>query len=92
MHRPLLFLAGLLIAVSASAQTRLLTIEDLYEPEKRLDFSGGAPVGLTWISDTHYIWARPNDGSVDWVKIYDPAGTTENPTGHVDSIPECLEP
>jgi hypothetical protein len=31
-------------------------------------------------------------GSVDWVKIYDPAGTTETPTGHVDSIPECLEP
>lgn len=29
---------------------------------------------------------------VRWVKIYDPDGTTENPTGPVDSIPECLEP
>jgi hypothetical protein len=31
-------------------------------------------------------------GSVDFVKIYDPSGHTERPTGAVDSIPECLEP
>jgi hypothetical protein len=30
--------------------------------------------------------------TVDFVKIYDPAGRTERPTGRVDSIPECLEP
>lgn len=30
--------------------------------------------------------------SVRWVKIYDPAGRTERPTGRSDSIPECLEP
>jgi hypothetical protein len=30
--------------------------------------------------------------SVDWVKIFDPAGSTESPTGHTDSIPGCLEP
>lgn len=30
--------------------------------------------------------------SVNWVKIYDPAGNTERPTGHTDSIPTCLEP
>ncbi|WP_112267832.1 AMIN-like domain-containing (lipo)protein [Lentzea terrae] len=30
--------------------------------------------------------------SVRWVKIYDPAGNTEQPTGQTDSIPECLEP
>jgi hypothetical protein len=31
-------------------------------------------------------------GSVRWVKIYDPQGNTERPTGQTDSIPECLEP
>jgi hypothetical protein len=31
-------------------------------------------------------------GTVDFVKIYDPSGQTERPTGAVDSIPECLEP
>jgi len=30
--------------------------------------------------------------SVRWVKIYDPAGHTERPTGRTDSIPVCLEP
>lgn len=30
--------------------------------------------------------------SVDWVKIYDPAGRTERPNGRSDSIPTCLEP
>jgi hypothetical protein len=30
--------------------------------------------------------------TVDFVKIFDPAGTTERPTGLSDSIPECLEP
>jgi hypothetical protein len=30
--------------------------------------------------------------TVDHVKIYGPDGKTESPTGHTDSIPECLEP
>jgi hypothetical protein len=30
--------------------------------------------------------------TVDWVKILDPAGSTEIPTGPSDSIPVCLEP
>lgn len=30
--------------------------------------------------------------SVRWVKIHDPQGRTEQPTGQSDSIPECLEP
>ena len=31
-------------------------------------------------------------GTVDFVKIYDPSGHTERPTGLNDSIPICLEP
>jgi hypothetical protein len=30
--------------------------------------------------------------AVRWVKIYSPAGHTEHPHGHTDSIPGCLEP
>ena len=30
--------------------------------------------------------------NVDQVKIFDPSGSTESPTGHTDSIPACLEP
>ncbi len=30
--------------------------------------------------------------TVDFVKVFDRAGTTEEPAGRSDSIPECLEP
>lgn len=30
--------------------------------------------------------------SVRWVKILDPAGTTQRPAGRTDSVPACLEP
>jgi hypothetical protein len=34
----------------------------------------------------------PRLPGIDWVKIFDPAGSTESPVGHTDSIPVCLEP
>ena len=30
--------------------------------------------------------------TVDWVKIFDPSGTTAGPSGPTDSIPDCLNP
>ena len=77
MRTTLPFLVCLVLAIDVSAQTRMLTIEDLYEPQKRIDFSGGAPTGLTWISDTHYIWAQPAGGAIDWVKVDAATGTSE---------------
>ena len=40
---------------SALAQERLLSIDALYDPERRIDFSGAPASGLAWISDTHYL-------------------------------------
>jgi hypothetical protein len=31
-------------------------------------------------------------GNVDWVKVYDPTGQTQYPTGRRDSVPTCLAP
>ena len=64
--------------IESSAQTRRLTIDDLYDPTLKIDFSGQAPSGLVWISATHYIWPKPvaND-HVDWVKVAAATGTTE---------------
>jgi dipeptidyl-peptidase-4 len=62
----------------ASAQTRTLTLDDLYNPARRIDFSGGAPAGLVWISDTHYIWPRPaEEGHVEWVRVEAATGATQ---------------
>jgi dipeptidyl-peptidase 4 len=73
----LLLLLALVVPVSAAAQTRQLTLDDIYDAARRIDFSGGAPSGLTWISDTHYVWSRPGAGGVDWVKVEAQTGTTE---------------
>jgi dipeptidyl-peptidase 4 len=65
-------------AASAGAQTRTLTLDDLYDSVRKIDFSGGAPSGLVWISDTHYIWPRPaEDGQVEWVKVEAATGSTQ---------------
>ncbi len=64
--------------IESSAQTRRLTIDDLYDPTLKIDFSGQAPSGLVWISATHYIWPKPAaNGQVDWVKVAAATGTTE---------------
>jgi dipeptidyl-peptidase-4 len=49
----LLFLPAL-----AAAQDRLLTLDDLYDPQKRVDFSGTVPSVVTWLDDQTYLQAR----------------------------------
>lgn len=70
--------AGLIWSVfPAWAQTpRALTIDDLYDPATRIDFSGGAPSGLAWLSDTHYVWPKPDGGGVEWQKVAAATGTS----------------
>jgi dipeptidyl-peptidase 4 len=54
--RFLFFLAAtLFINCSASAQDKLLTLDDLYDPEKRVNFSGNPPPGLIWLDEGHYL-------------------------------------
>ena len=51
----LIALAVLLLSGSGLAQQRTLTVEEIYDPEQRVDFSGRTPSGLTWLSDTRYL-------------------------------------
>jgi dipeptidyl-peptidase-4 len=58
---------ALLVALAspASAQQKLLTLDDLFDPQKRVDFTGTVPAGITRIDDTTYLWvksARPGGG------------------------------
>jgi hypothetical protein len=50
--------------------------------------SGGSTVSLAG----EVMPALKQFPNVSWVKIFDPSGNTETPTGQSDSIPECLEP
>ena len=50
-------LASLLPAAAASQQ-KTLTLDDIYDPDKKVDFEGNFPRGLAWIDDVHYLWPR----------------------------------
>jgi len=60
---------ALVVARTSAAQQKLLTIDDIYDPQKRANFDGHPMTGLAWIDDSHYAWPREaatGDG-VDWL-------------------------
>ena len=72
-------LAALLLAGSAAAQQQSLTIDVIYDPDRRVDFSGSTPTGLTWISDTHYLHGErdPGSGRMNLVSVDAATGDAE---------------
>jgi hypothetical protein len=59
----------------------------------RVRLTGGCSSGGSTESIAGEIFPTLRQFStVDFVKIHDPSGQTEQPDGPVDSIPECLEP
>ncbi|MDX6360211.1 MAG: hypothetical protein QOH37_3265 [Nocardioidaceae bacterium] len=59
----------------------------------RVRLTGGCASGGSTVTVAGEIMPTLRQlGNVDWVKISDPAGHTEHPFGHQDSIPACLEP
>ena len=51
-----------LLPAPVDAQQRTLTIADVFDPARRVNFDGNAPFGLTWLDDRHYVERRsPRD-------------------------------
>jgi dipeptidyl-peptidase-4 len=50
--------ALVLSAGPALAQQKRLTIDDLFDPERSIDFGGAPPQNLSWIDDHHYHWPK----------------------------------
>jgi hypothetical protein len=81
---------GLRLLRSRATGFRGLAIED---GTARVQLTGGCDSGGSTVSVAgEIIPGLKQFPTVDRVKIYDPAGTTEDPTGSGDSIPACLEP
>ena len=63
--------------MSAQAPPRTLTIDAIYDPDRRVDFSGTPPTTLRWIDDQSYVQARralrpgsgQGGGGVDWLTV-----------------------
>ncbi len=59
----------------------------------RVRLTGGCGSGgATFTIANEIVPTLKQFATVDFVKILDPQGRTEQPTGRVDSIPTCLEP
>ena len=81
---------GLSFLRSEATGIRLLSIRD---GVARVQLTGGCDAhGSTASIALEIMPTLKQFSSVHWVKIYDPAGHTGEPTGHSDSIPDCLNP
>ena len=80
---------GLQFVASGATGFRGLTIRG---GVARVQLAGGCSAGGSAVTVAAEIMPTVRQfRSVRWVKIYDPAGNTERPTGDTDSIPICLE-
>ena len=65
-----------LVPLNAWAQQRAITLDDLYDPQKRIDL-GGPPAGITWLDNTRYLQARGGRGQEPgWLAVDALTGTT----------------
>jgi dipeptidyl-peptidase-4 len=64
-----------LLPLPAVAQ-RTLSLDDIYDPVARVNFSGTPASGLRWIAGDRYLWPRDLDGGVEWVVVDVPSGAT----------------
>ncbi|PYR30715.1 MAG: hypothetical protein DMF92_07800, partial [Acidobacteria bacterium] len=61
-----------IVVGTARAQQTLLTLDDIYDPNTRINFNGNPPPRLAWIDQGHYAWSRQvgaGGRTVDWVKV-----------------------
>jgi dipeptidyl-peptidase-4 len=65
----------LTLAIPIAAQQKRLSLDDIYDPGRRVSFGGVPPPAVAWIDDTHF--ASPRGGGV-WVKV-DAASGAEVP-------------
>src|SRR5918993_608900 len=66
------------LAVPSAAQDppRALTIDAIYDPERRLDFSGTPATNLRWVDEANYLQTRRVGRGVEWLKVDAVSGRT----------------
>src|SRR5688572_3735363 len=62
-------------ALSAQGPQRQLTVDAIYHPERRVDFSGIAAPDMTWVDDASYVTTRRGARGVEWIRVAADSGT-----------------
>ena len=70
--------ATLATTVAAQSPARVLSIDAIYDPERRVDFSGAPSTNLEWIDDTTYLQSRRTGGGIEWLKVDAASGRTSS--------------
>jgi dipeptidyl-peptidase-4 len=76
----------ILIAPAAFAGTRKLTIDDIYDPKTRIQFSGTPLTGVAWVDDTHFFVPRMQKMQVVAEALVDAASGKEVALFDVDDL------
>jgi dipeptidyl-peptidase-4 len=89
-------LAWLLLGVCVAAQTKTLTLDDIYSFEGWSRFNGNstanlgwAPQDTPWLSDTEYLWPGNGTSESPWLRV-DAVTGTRRPLFIVDQLESAL--
>ena len=74
---------------SAQAPPRELTIDAIYDPETRVDFSGAPSTNLRWMDETKYVQMRRAGRGVEWIVVDATTGET-SPLFDVSRMEDAL--
>lgn len=55
----------------------MLTLEDIYHPEKKLDFEGKSSHSRLWLDDEHYLESNINSATLDCQRVHARTGSSE---------------
>src|SRR5688572_6641297 len=62
-------LAGLVATGAAQTAQRALTIDTIFDPQARLDFSGAPYTGMTWLDASSWLEVRGGRAGTEWVRV-----------------------
>ncbi len=67
----ILMVSFLSVTSGRQVQQKLLTLDDIYDPVKRVNFSGSPPTVVAWLDEHHFLVRRtdPQTRRTHWLKV-----------------------
>ena len=62
--------------LTAQAPRQALTLDAIYDPQARVDFSGAPATNLTWLDAESYLQPRRNERGQEWLRVDAVSGRT----------------
>ena len=61
--------AALAVTLHAQTPRRALTVETIFDPATRVNFSGSPATSIEWLDADTYLTTRRTDGGSEWLKV-----------------------